>query len=297
MVDLPGGSAMQMKWIDPGVFTMGSTEDQGSLLQLKSASHRVEYWTFDGLKPDSNERPAHQVTISQGFYLGQYEITQGQWESVMGAKPWAGQPYVQENPDCPAVYISWLDVQEFIHRLNEAVGEEVYRLPTEAEWEYACRAGTNTLWSFGDDENQLDSYAWYTRNANLTGSKYARPVGTRLPNAWGLFDMQGNVWEWCQDWWRRVYTEVVQVDPTGPSSDGSRIFLEGIDINDSGVGVDRIFRGGAYIHDRSVVRPTVRAGAKPDYRTSIIGARLVRMGPKVTAIAPQSWGQVKKDVR
>ena len=102
-----------------------------------------------------SEKPAHEVTISQGFWLATYETTQAQWEAVMETTPWVGQDRVQGNPNHPAVYISWEDVHGFIHRLNEAVGDSLYRLPPEAAWEYACRAGTTTLWSFGDDESQL----------------------------------------------------------------------------------------------------------------------------------------------
>ena len=130
-VDLPGGATMDFVWIEPGTLLMGA--------------------------PDSDryaapaQKPQHEVTITRGFYLGKYEITQGEWEAVMGTRPWWRRGYVRENPDHPAVYISWNDVQGFVQRLNEAAGEELYRLPTEAEWEYACRAGTTTRWSFGED--------------------------------------------------------------------------------------------------------------------------------------------------
>ena len=207
-VELPGGATMEFVWIEPGTFTMGSPDSE--------------------LGRDPDEGPQHEVTISQGFYLGKYEITQGQWEVVMtGDTPWAGKEYVKENPNHPAVYISWEDMQAFISKLNQAAGSSVYRLPTEAEWEYACRAGTETRWSFGDDETLLGNYAWYNDNTWNVGEKYAHEVGTTLPNPWGLYDMHGNVYEWCQDWWYRVYTTEAQKDPTGPSSGSHRTVRSG----------------------------------------------------------------------
>ena len=129
VVSLPGGAEMEFVWISPGTFQMGSPNSEAGR--------------------NSNEGPVHEVEISQGFYLGKYEITQGQWESVMGETPWSGQSYVQSNSSHPAVYISWEDMRRFAAKLNSEAGEAVYRLPTEAEWEYACRAGTQTQWSFG----------------------------------------------------------------------------------------------------------------------------------------------------
>ena len=161
--------------------------------------------------------PLHEVEISRGFWLGRYEVTQGQWEAVMGETPWSGKSYVRSNPSHPAVYISWHDVQEFIEKLNAASGSSVYRLPSEAEWEYACRAGTTTRWSFGDDVSQLTDYAWYGGNACTGGECYARVVGKKRPNPWKLHDMHGNVFEWVQDWYSsRYYNSSPRVDPSRP---------------------------------------------------------------------------------
>ncbi len=248
-VPLPNGATMEMVWIEPGTFTMGTTEEQEQSLRNK------------GLWSDwyENEHPAHQVTISRGFYLGKHEITQAQWSAVMGTQPWSGQSYVQANPSNPAVYISWKDVQELVRKLNQAAGEEVCRLPTEAEWEYACRAGTNPLRSFGDEASQLGEYAWYDQNAWNVGLAYAQPVGTRKPNPWGLYDLHGNVLEWCQDWWYRVYTTEAQIDPTGPAT-----------------GSDRVIRGGDFNDGARLTRSAIRYYDDPDYRSYLIGARLVR---------------------
>ena len=238
-VDLPGGASMEFVWIVLGTFRMGSpSSDPGRY---------------------SEEEPQHEVTISRGGYLGKYEITQGQWESVMGTTPWSGQNYVQANPDHPAVYISWDDVQEFIGRLNEAAGEELYRLPTEAEWEYACRAGTTTRWSFGDDEAQLEEYAWYYNNTWYAALQYAQPVGTKRPNPWGVYDMHGSVWEWCRDWWG-AYASDCQVDPTGPAT-----------------GSDRVIRGGSFASATRYVRSAYRYRLSPSDRRYLLGARLLRI--------------------
>ena len=244
-VDLPGGATMDLVWIEPGTFTMGSPDwEQGR---------------------ESNEGPQHEVTISQGFYLGKYELTQGQWEAVLGTTPWSGGLYLQSNANHPAVIISWDGVQEFIQALNAAAGDSLYRLPTEAEWEYACRAGTTTGWSLGDDENQLKDYAWYRGNAwNVVGEKYAHEVGTKLPNPFGLYDMHGNVWEWCQDWYGS-YSSGAQVDPMGPST-----------------GSDRVKRGGYFGGYTHYARSGYRSSFSPNPRSSGIGARLLRMAEPVS---------------
>ena len=237
---LPGGAEMEFVWIEPGSFWMGSpgTEEGRS----------------------SNEGPEHKVEISTGFWLGRYEITQGQWEAVMETRPWSNESYVQANPSHPAVYISWYDVHEFIGLLNDAAGDSLYRLPSEAEWEYACRAGTSTRWSFGDDESELTDYAWYRANAWDAGEQYAHAVGTKLPNPWGLYDMHGNVVEWVQDWGYRTYNNSRQVDPPGPDS-----------------GSYRVLRGGAFGGYARSVRSAYRDRISPGDRYGSIGVRLLRI--------------------
>jgi len=237
-VDLPGGATMDMVWIEPGTFTMGSPPSE------------------PGRYPD--EGPGHKVTIARGFYLGKYELTQGQWESVMDTRPWEGQQYVEENPNNPAVHIRWFDARNFAATLNEAAGAEIYRLPTEAEWEYACRADTTSRWSFGDDEEQLGEYAWYDANAWNAGERYAHEVGRKRPNGWGLYDMHGNVWEWVSDWYGS-YTTDPQTDPTGPL--GGSVF---------------IVRGGSFNSHARHVRSAYRSTHELSVRLSRIGARLLR---------------------
>ncbi|MFH1571396.1 MAG: formylglycine-generating enzyme family protein, partial [Gemmatimonadota bacterium] len=163
------------------------------------------------------EFPQHEVTLSEGFYIGRFEILQGQWEAVMDTVPWLLQGYSNDHPLYPANYISWDDVQRFVAVLNDSAGEALYRLPTEAEWEYACRAGTTTLWSFGDDEKQLEDYAWYYDNAFWIGFTFAQRAGRKRPNPWGLYDIHGNVWEWCQDRYGD-YPPGAQLNPAGPDT-------------------------------------------------------------------------------
>ena len=155
--------------------------------------------------------------------------------------------------------VSWNDLQAFIQRLNEAAGEALYRLPTEAEWEYTARAGTTTRWSFGDDESQLGDYAWYSGNNSPSGTK---EVGTKRPNPWGLYDMHGNVWEWCQDWWgENYYSSSPSVDPIGPAT-----------------GEARVLRGGGYFNIAQRVRSADRGMGRPSDRPyGGRGARLLRI--------------------
>ena len=249
-VQLPGGAVMEFAWIEPGEFMMGLSEREEQTLRT------------DGIWRDymTRSQPARKVTISQGFYLGKYEITQAQWESVMETTPWSGEDDVQADPNRPAVYISWHDVREFVQRLNQDAEGYSYRLPTEAEWEYACRAGTTTLWSFGEDWTQLREYAWYQDNAYDVGLQHGQPVGTKLPNPWGLYDMYGNANEWCQDWWGG-YTSGGPIDPTGPAW---------------AWGSERVTRGGSMGISVKGSFSANLGGWMPSNRSSRVGARLVK---------------------
>jgi formylglycine-generating enzyme required for sulfatase activity len=202
----------------------------------------------------------HLVKIRKPFYLGVYEVTQEQYEKMMGAGQWHGNQYVQDKPDYPAVMVSHDDAVEFCRRLSKQEGVE-YRLPTEAEWEYACRAGTSTAYSFGDDASKLGQYAWYKKNAwDLPDEQYAHLVGLTLPNAWGLHDMHGNVREWCQDWYAPYGSEKVVSDPMGPAQ-----------------GKYRSLRGGAFNSQPKIVRSASRLiGLPPIAKRFNVGFRVVR---------------------
>lgn len=202
---------------------------------------------------DADERPVHKVILSQPFYLGKYEVTQAQWVEVMGTNP----SHFKGNLNRPVERVSWHMVQEFIRRLNAREGHNKYRLPTEAEWEYAARAGAATRYSFGDDESLLPQYAWYNRNDGGT----THPVGRLKPNAWGLYDMHGNVWEWVQDW-RGPYVLGVIINPQGPAT-----------------GQVKGYRGGGWGYGAARCRVAKRSYDPPDYVYGTHGFRLARTAP------------------
>jgi formylglycine-generating enzyme required for sulfatase activity len=204
-----------------------------------------------GSEEYDDEKPVHKVKISKPFYLGIYPVTQTEWKAIMG-----DNPSYFKGDDLPVESVSWNDVQDFIKKLNKKEGTNKYRLPSEAEWEYAARAGTTTRYYFDDDESKLGEYAWY--NANSEGKTHE--VGHKKPNAWGLYDMHGNVWEWMQDKWHNSYD--------GAPADGSAW--------ESGDGSDRVGRGGSWTHDAGGCRSAVRGGDAPGDRDFVLGFRLLR---------------------
>jgi formylglycine-generating enzyme required for sulfatase activity len=196
---------------------------------------------------DPNEKPVHQVTFASGFYLGRYEVTQAQWQKVMGNNP---STFSSCGENCPVEQVSWDDTQEFIKKLNAQNDGYQYRLPSESEWEYACRAGAT-----GDNAGDPNSMAWYTSNAGYK----THPVGQKLANAWGLFDMHGNVSEWVTDYQYNNYD--------GAPTDGSA--------RGKGVSGDRMERGGSWLLDDKHLRSAQRSEAPSDYRWKDVGFRLV----------------------
>ncbi|MBI4229424.1 MAG: formylglycine-generating enzyme family protein [Planctomycetes bacterium] len=197
-----------------------------------------------------DDETQHRVRITRPFYMGVTEVTQAQWEAVMRSDPSGFK-----GADLSVDRVSWDDCQEFIRRLNAREAGVTYRLPTEAEWEYACRAGTTTRYGFGDDEARLGEYAWYFANGGRT-----YPVGQKRANGWGLFDMHGNVWEWCQDWYAETYGSGEQVDPAGPGSEDGR----------------RVLRGGSWSNNVGDLRSARRYGSAPSNRLYGCGFRLAR---------------------
>jgi formylglycine-generating enzyme required for sulfatase activity len=196
---------------------------------------------------DPNEQPVHQVTFASGFYMGRYEVTQAQWQKVMGNNP---STFSSCGENCPVEQVSSDDAQEFIKKLNAQNDGYQYRLPSEAEWEYACRAGTT-----GDYAGDLNAMAWYTTNADYK----THPVGQKQANAWGLYDMHGNVSEWVMDYQHNNYD--------GAPADGSAW--------SKAVSDDRMERGGSWTFDAKRVRSAQRAEATHDYRWKDVGFRLV----------------------
>ena len=230
---------MEFVLIPAGTFTMGSPPDEPQR------------------EPDERQ---YRVTVSKPFYFQTTEVTQAQWKKVMNGKP---SHFKDCGDECPVEMVSWYDAREFIQKLNQMEGINKYRLPTEAEWEYASRAGTSTPFFTGNCVS--------TDQANYNGKKpmpncptgefrkRTLRVASFPPNSWGLYDMHGNVWEWCQDWYSRKYPQVHVIDPKGPFR-----------------GALAVLRGGSWFSGARLVRSAYRRWEIPDYRTDAIGFRVAR---------------------
>jgi formylglycine-generating enzyme required for sulfatase activity len=243
-------------WISPGTFTMGSPTNE--------------------VDRNPNEGPQTDVTITRGFWMGKYEVTQGEYLSLIGTNPSyfngdrSGSPWFDQNfgtnLSLPVEKVSWEDATNYCARLTareRATGRiptnYTYRLPTEAEWEYACRAGTPTRFYYGDDPGytNLANYAWYAGSSH----NLSQPVGRLLPNAWGLYDMAGNVWEWCQDFFA-VYPVGSRTDPQGPVN-----------------GTFRVWRGGSWSYTGQYCRSARRQNHLPTFTYDSLGFRVVLARP------------------
>jgi len=224
-LDLGSGVTMKLVLVKPGKFTMGSP--------------------VTDRRREASEVP-HEVTLTRNFYVGATEVTQGQYEAVMGRNPGAG------GAEYPVMMVSWNDAVAFCQRMTAKVGKTV-RLPTEAEWEYSCRAGTKERYFFGDDERELTPYAWYI----LDSDSRIHSAGRKKPNPLGLYDTCGNVWEWCSDWSAELPKDPA-TDPTGPAT-----------------GTERVVRGGSATSMPGLCRSPARSRMSPDTRQGLIGFRVV----------------------
>jgi len=237
-IDLGKGVKLEMVLVPAGEFLMGSPDAD------KDAR--------------DEEKPQHRVRITRPFYLGKYPVTQEQWEVVMAANP-----SNFKGAKNPVESVGWDDCRQFIDKLNKIIdklnkkphpGGGKFQLPSEAQWEYACRAGTASRYGFGDDEDSVGDYAWYLANS---GDR-PNPVGQKKPNAFGLFDMHGNVGEWCEDWYgERYYAESTRDDPTGPAR-----------------GSTRVNRGGGWDRPARYCRSAFRSYYVPGFRLNFVGLRL-----------------------
>ena len=222
------GVSFEMIAVEGGTFTMGATSEQGSD-------------AYD------DEKPAHQVTLSS-YYIGKTEVTQELWQAVMGSNP-----SKFSGTNLPVEKVSWEDCQSFVIKLNELTGKN-FRLPTEAEWEYAARGGNKSNGFKFSGGNNIAEVAWYSEN----GNKISHPVATKAPNELGIYDMSGNVWEWCSDWYSSsYYTSSSQTNPTGPNS-----------------GSYRVYRGGSWSGNDRYCRVSQRDSNYPSYRFNYVGLRL-----------------------
>ncbi|MBN2329792.1 MAG: SUMF1/EgtB/PvdO family nonheme iron enzyme [Candidatus Omnitrophica bacterium] len=258
---LYGDAEMTFRYIPAGSFMMGS--------------HGTEK------DREENEGPQHEVTITKPFYMGIHEVTQRQWAAIMSTYPsestrkdssqkglWRQKYYYpsssvsKNDPDCPVESVFWNDCQEFIKQLN-SLGKGTFRLPTEAEWEYACRAGTTTrfYWGVDLDYKDISQYAWHTikKPSGREIVEKPHPVGQKKANPWGLYDMSGNVWEWCLDLYA-PYTEAPQMDPLVTQSDDLR----------------RVIRGGSWRRYAMRCRSAQRNASLPNHSTDFIGLRLIK---------------------
>lgn len=224
---------IELVYVRGGTFTMGCTSEQGN-------------------DCEGDEKPAHQVTLSD-FYIGKYEVTQKQWREIMGTStPLSDPSYFKNCDDCPVEQVSWNDIQEFIKKLNQKTGKN-YRLPTEAEWEYAARGGTQSKGYKYAGSNNIGEVAWYIDNS----SSKTHAIGGKKPNELGIYDMSGNVWEWCSDW-DGSYSAGSQRNPQGSSS-----------------GNYRVLRGGSWDYGARRCRVSSRINGNPGYRSNDGGFRLV----------------------
>ena len=242
--ELTNSIGIKLVLISKGTFMMGSPESE------------------EGRRENETQ---HEVTISNDYYLGAYEVTQTQYQTVIGNNPscYQGALVGNQNADLPVENVSLDDAVEFCKKLTELPEEKkagrVYRLPTEAQWEYACRAGSKTIYSFDDEEGLLPEYGWFKRNS----SQRTHTVGLLEPNAWGLYDMHGNVWEWCSDWYGE-YPKGAVSDPTGPT-----------------MGTDRVNRGGCWLYLAANCRSASRNWAKSSYQDGLLGFRVALSSSRI----------------
>jgi formylglycine-generating enzyme required for sulfatase activity len=230
---------MKLVRIPAGTFKMGSPQNE---------QYRSEF------------EDQYDVTLTQDYFLGAFAVTQAQYTQVMGENPsyFQGDGMEGDSSHHPVEQVAWDDAVEFCQRLSKLPAEKascrVYRLPTEAEWEYACRAGSQTAYCFGGNLDSLDDYAWFDDNSD----EHPHPVGEKQPNAWGLYDMHGNVWEWCSDWYGE-YPKGAVCDPVGPSE---------------GLRPRRVYRGGGWGNGAGECRSSNRVARYVVYRNRGVGFRL-----------------------
>jgi formylglycine-generating enzyme required for sulfatase activity len=275
------GLKMKLVWCPPGFVTMEGVEvveePAAKKKEGKPGNDDDDVVVVDPIEePTPQPRKTTRITpvkvfLTKGYWLAKYEVTQSEWKQVMKTEPWKGQDFAKEGADNPATFVSWDDAVDFCRKLMEQerkasrlpTGWE-YTLPTEAQWERACRARTETKFSFGDDESTLGEYGWFRGNASDADEQFAHRVGQKKANPWGLHDMHGNVWEWCRD------VSAAKL-PGGRDPE--------VKADENRKGSFRVGRGGSWFSDAAMCRSGFRDGNQPVIRFSYIGFRLALVGP------------------
>ena len=237
----------------PAVAATGPSKTWTNTLDMAFVLIPAGAFDMGSASGEADEQPVRSVAIGKPFYIGRFEVTQAQWFAVMETDP----SQFTDDPNRPVEGVSWNDAQAFIAKLNATEPDATYRLPTEAEWEYAARAGSTTAYAFGDDAAQLDAHAWYVGNAGNT----THPVGEKQPNAWGVHAMHGGVWEWVQNRYA-PYPSAAEAESARPPP-GNR----------------RVIRGGSWLSPAADCRAASRSHAHPAFRGAHVGFRLVRTVP------------------
>ncbi len=232
------GMNLEMVYVKGGEFTMGLTKEQG--------------WND---LPDSTIKKLTRKTKLDSYHIGKYEVTQAQWKAVMGT-----DPSYFKGDNLPVEQVSWAEAQEFCKKLSEKTGKK-YVLPTEAQWEYAARGGVHKTKTKYAGSNDIEAAAWYRENSYDLGYSHpdygTHPVGTKKANALSLYDMSGNVWEWCSDWYMDGYDKADDLNPQGPAG-----------------GAYRVVRGGCWIYNAGYCRVSARLNVDPDFRNADLGFRV-----------------------
>ena len=268
------GLKMKLVWCPPGFLTMEIFENIESIIvpaSVTAIEPRNDEFDADEVDPDEKPVPKPRQTtgftpvkvfLTKGYWLGKFEVTQSEWKQVMKTEPWRGQETTKYGADFPATFVDWNDASDFCRKLTEQEHQAgrlsdgwEYTLPTEAQWERACRARTETRFSFGNDESQSGEYAWTVDNTVSVGEAYPHRVGQKKPNPWGLHDMHGNVWEWCRDW----YSD----KPPG-----------GRDPEVTERRANRVLRGGGIYRSASDCRSAYRNQHTSDWRLFDLGLRV-----------------------
>lgn len=254
LLSITGALRMELKESDSYTESFKRSKQKEVIEEIQFADVEQGHFYMGSENGLENEKPVHKVEIEKNFQIGIVPITQKQWKVIMGSEPWRGMPKIKEGDKFPATYITWQDAETFINRLNALDPEFIYRFPTEAEWEYCCKANSKTEFHFGNNETQMFKYGWFDKNVEEAGLFYAQEVGLLKPNQWGIYDMHGNIWEWVNDWY---------IDSHAPEKKHDYID-------------DKVLKGGGWDYSAFGARAAFRYHSKPTRTNHVIGFRIVK---------------------